>query len=273
MLVSPRLKIFLLSLFAIAALAYVGALVYLALDQRKLQYFPTVMEVSPQAAGLAKAKVLHLKTSDGESLLAWHIAPAPGRPLIVYFAGNADGLDNRAERFAALTGGGIGLLAIEYRGWAGSSGTPSEAGLDLDAEAAYAKALELGDASDKLIFMGESLGTGVAVSLAARHHPSALVLDSPFSSAVDVAAQRYPIFPVRWLMRDQYRSDLRIGDIQTPVLMAHGEADRVVPIEFGERLFALAHEPKDFIRVPGEGHLALGKVIPSVLQWIDAHVK
>ena len=117
--------------------------------------------------------------------------------------------------------------------------------------------------------MGESLGTGVAVDLAARHQVGALVLDSPYSSTVDVAAARYWMFPVRLLMLDRFRSDEKIGRVAAPVLMVHGTADATIPIRFAEKLFALTKAPKDFLPVEGAGHLALGLVIPQVLQWID----
>jgi uncharacterized protein len=117
--------------------------------------------------------------------------------------------------------------------------------------------------------MGESLGTGVAVDLAARHRVGALVLDSPYSSIVDVAAARYWMFPVRLLMRDQFHSDQKIGEVASPALIVHGTADATIPIRYAEKLFALAREPKEFVRVDGAGHLALGSVIPEVLRWID----
>jgi len=164
-----------------------------------------------------------------------------------------------------LTETGDGLLGVEYRGYPGSTGSPSEEGLLRDGEATYAKALELGFPADHIVAMGESLGTGVAVDLAARHPVAALVLDSPFSATVDVAAARYWMFPVRLLMRDQFRSDERIGKVSAPVLMVHGTADRTIAIGFAERLFALANEPKTFMRVSGAGHLALGEVISAGL--------
>ena len=109
----------------------------------------------------------------------------------------------------------------------------------------------------------------VAVALAASHEAAALVLDSPYSSAADVAAATFWMFPVRALMSDDFRSDQRIGLVRTPVLIVHGTHDRVIPIRFAEKLFAAANAPKDFIRVDGAGHLALGLVIPQVLGWID----
>jgi uncharacterized protein len=237
--------------------------------QRKLLYFPYAREVAPAAAGLPQAEVLYLKTDDGERLLAWFVAPSPGKPLILYFHGNANGLGDRGPRFQELTASGDGLLAVEYRGYPGSTGSPSEDGLLRDGEATYARARALGFPAARIVAMGESLGTGVAVDLAARYEVGALVLDSPFSSIADVAAARFWMFPVRMFMRDQFRSDEKIGLISAPALMVHGTADVTIPVRFAERLFALAREPKRFIRVDGAGHLALGSIIPQVLAWID----
>jgi hypothetical protein len=248
---------------------YLLALAAMAVGQRKLLYFPYGREATPASVGLSQAEVLHLRTDDGQTLLGWFIAPSADRPLILYFHGNANGLADRGARFQALTASGDGLLAVEYRGYPGSTGTPSEDGLLRDGEAGYAKALALGVPPARIVVMGESLGSGVAVDLAARHRVGALVLDSPYSSIADVAAARYWMFPVRLLLRDQFRSDQKIGRIAAPILMVHGAADTTVPIRFGERLFALANKPKEFFRVENEGHLALGAVIPQTLRWID----
>jgi len=253
----------------LAVALYLVALGALVVEQRRLLYVPDPSETPPGDVGLPQAQVLHFPTQDGETLLAWYVAPAPGKPLLLYFHGNARGLAARNVRFQKLVASGDGLLAVEYRGFAGSSGSASEAGLLLDSEAAYDEALRLGTPPTRIVAMGESLGTGVAVALATRHPLPALVLDSPYSSIVDVAADRYWMFPVRLLMRDTFRSDERIGHVTAPVLMIHGTADVVIPIRFAERLYALANPPKDFIRVEGAGHLAMGERIPETLAWID----
>ncbi|MGA2044868.1 MAG: alpha/beta hydrolase [Roseiarcus sp.] len=253
----------------VCAALYLAALLALALGQRKILYLPYARVVEPAAVGLPRAQILRLPTDDGETLLAWFVAPARGRPLILYFHGNANGLADRGERFRALTSSGDGLLAVEYRGYPGSTGAPTERGLLIDGETAYAKALALGIPADRIVAMGESLGSGVAVDLAMRHEVGAVALDSPYSSTADVAAAQYWMFPVRLLMRDQFHSDEKIGRVTAPLLIVHGSADRTIPIRFGERLFALANEPKTFMRIEGAGHLALGAVIPKVLAWID----
>lgn len=258
---------------AAAAGLYLAALLALIVFQRALLYLPKPFEVSPAAAGLDAAELLRLHTPDGEVLPAWHIPPTLARPLILYFHGNAARLADKAERFRNLTATGYGLLAVEYRGFAGATGSPSEQGLHIDADTAYAHALSLGATPARLIVVGESLGSGVAVALAARCKIGAVVLDSPYDSVIDVAARRYWMFPVRWLIRDTFRSDQRIVQISAPLLVVHGTSDQTVPFAAGERLFALANEPKQFIRVEGAGHLALDLMIPSVLAWMDTAVK
>jgi fermentation-respiration switch protein FrsA (DUF1100 family) len=261
----------LIAITACAAL-YAALFVGLLVGQRKILFRCDAADVEPATLGL-EAETLRLKTEDGESLAAWRIAPRRGRPLILYFHGNSGGLDLRVERFRAMAKAGMGVLAIEYRGYAGSTGSPSERGLKLDGEAAYAAAIESGVAPERIVALGESLGSGVAVALAARHKVGALVLDSPFSSIVDVAAAAYWFVPVRALLRDPFRSDLLIGTVNAPTLMVHGTKDPVIPIRFGERLFALANPPKTFWRVEGAAHLALGERLADVLDWIDRTVR
>jgi uncharacterized protein len=137
---------------ALAAFAvlYAAVFVGLFLGQRKILFRCDAAEVDPATLGL-KAEVVRLKTEDGENLLAWSIAPAPGRPLILYFHGNAGGIDLRVERFRDMAKAGMGLLAIEYRGYASSTGSPSEHGLKLDGEAAYAAAIASGVAPERIV--------------------------------------------------------------------------------------------------------------------------
>jgi fermentation-respiration switch protein FrsA (DUF1100 family) len=261
-------------LIAVAACVtlYAAVLVGLFIGQRKILFRSDAADVCPATLGL-KAEMLRLKTEDGESLVAWSIPPAPGRPLILYFRGNAGGLDLRVERFRAITKAGMGLLGIEYRGYASSTGSPSERGLKLDGEAAYAAAIASGAAPERIVVLGESLGSGVAVALAARHKVGALVLDSPYSSIADVAAAAYWFVPVRTFLRDPFHNDLLIGLVGAPTLMVHGAKDPVVPIRFGEKLFALANRPKEFWRVEGAGHLAMGERFAGALDWIDRTVR
>jgi len=248
-------------------LLLVGSVIYLVLvavmyfAQRALLYFPETLRTTPTQAGLPQAEEVVLDTADGERVIVWHIAPRGDQPVVLYFHGNGGALRYRADRFRALTQDGTGLVALSYRGYAGSSGRPSEDGLIADARAAYAFAMQRYPMA-RLVLWGESLGTGVAVAIAAEKAAAKkvarLVLEAPFASAVSVAASVYPFVPVRLLMKDQFRSDLRIRNVTAPVLIVHGDRDTVIPIESGERLYALAEDPKRFLRVPGAGHEDLG---------------
>jgi uncharacterized protein len=250
---------------------YVLALCGLTIFQRRLQYFPDRRLADPAQAGMSGAEDLRLTTNDGETLIAWYLPAKDGHPLILYFHGNGGALVDRVPRFRALAASGYGLLAICYRGYGGSTGSPSQKGLMEDGETAYLEARARGYDGDRIVLMGESLGTGVAIALAATHEAAALVLDSPYSSAVEVAAAHYAIFPVNWLMLDRFRSDLVIGDVHIPIVVLHGDEDDVIPISLARRLFELANEPKTFMLVSGGKHLVLGlaEVFPRVREWID----
>jgi hypothetical protein len=144
-------------------------------------------------------------------------------------------------------------VALSYRGYGGSTGGPTEAGLIADAEAAYGFAAARYPA-ERIAVWGESLGTGISVALATSHKIARLVLESPFTSAAEVGARIYWFLPVQLLMKDSFRSDARIGSVTAPVLFLHGTADAVIPFGYGEKLFALANEPKRFVRFEGGGH-------------------
>jgi fermentation-respiration switch protein FrsA (DUF1100 family) len=254
---------------------YLTFLLAVVLMQRSLMYFPMRETMSPSQAGLPQAQVLSLQTEDGQKLVTWYVPAASGKPLLLYFHGNGGGLSDRAKRFVDMTGDGDGLLAVSYRSYFGSTGTPTEAGLHIDALTAYAEALKLGYAPDRIVAVGESLGTGIAVALAAQKPVAALILDSPYTSTAAVAEKTYWMFPTRLLMFDQYHSDQSIGQVHVPVLMVHGAEDGIIPMQFAKELFAMANEPKTFIEVPAAGHMVLGRpeVLPRVMQWLHAQLK
>ncbi len=258
------------SLASLAA-AYVLIVVGLAAFQRRLQYFPDRRLTDLAQTGMCGGEELRLSTPDRETLVAWFFPAKDGLPLILYFHGNAGALVDRVPRFRMLTARGYGLLAVSFRGYGGSTGSPTQSGLMQDGEAAYREVRARGYDGDRIVILGASLGTGVAIALAVSHEAAALVLEAPYLSALDVASTHYPFFPVRRLMLDRFRSDLAIGHVHVPVLMVHGEEDDVIPISSAKRLFELANEPKTFASVPGGGHLVLEltDVFPCVCEWID----
>jgi len=237
---------------------YIGVGAVLYVTQRSLMYFPETTHTTPAVAGLPQAEEISLTTADGEHLVAWHVPPRGAKPVIVYLHGNGGALRYRVERFNRLTTDGIGLVAVEYRGYGGSSGSPSEHGLIADGEAAYAFAAAH-YATSQIVLWGESLGSGVAVALASEKPVARVILEAPFTSAAAVAARRYWYLPVRLLMTDQFRSDERIDKVTVPLLILHGVQDNVVPYAMGQRLFDLAHKPKHIVRFLDGGHEDLDK--------------
>jgi fermentation-respiration switch protein FrsA (DUF1100 family) len=241
-------------LLIVVSVAYACGLAVLFFVQRSFLFpIPTVVRTSPQQAGFPEAEEHILAAADGEKVIVWHVPAKPGHPVILYFHGNGDFLAGFFGRFRDLIADGTGVVALSYHGYAGSSGQPSERGLLQDADAAYAFTTARYGA-DKIVVWGFSLGTGVAVALAAKQPVRKVILEAPYTSIADVAALRFPIAPVRWLIRDPFRSDARIGHVTARLLIMHGEQDPAIPIRFGERLFTLAHEPKQFVRFPAGGH-------------------
>ena len=232
---------------------YVALVALLYLTQRSLMYFPDPRRLNPAAAGLQQAEEVMLQSADGVRVSAWHVPARENMPVVIYFQGNGGGLNLRAERFRKLTADGTGLVALNYRGYGGSGGKPSEAGIILDAKAAYDFAAERYGA-DRIVLWGESLGTGVAVALAAEQPVARVILESPYSSIADVAASLYWFVPVRLLLSDSFRSDQRIAKVTVPVLVVHGERDNIIPIAYGERLYEMIRGPKQFIRLTKAGH-------------------
>lgn len=247
----------LIGILLLIAGAYGATLGVLYFGQRWLMYRPPETTVrSPARAGFSQASTVRIKTKDGEQLIAWFVPPTEGKPIVLFFHGNAEILAWRVKRFQVLTQDGIGLLAVSFRGYAGSTGSPTEAGLIADGEAAYAFTASRYPAR-KIAIWGYSLGSGVAVRLAAAHPVAKLVLEAPYTSAVDIAAAHYPFMPVRLLMHDQFHSIDYIKDIHAPLLILHGAKDKVVPIAQGEKMFAAANEPKRFVRFPNGQHTDL----------------
>jgi len=257
-------------LLVVVALGYLGVVALLYVKQREMLFpIPTATRTAPDAAGFPQAEEHVLATADGERIIVWHVPALPDRRVVVYCPGNGDTLAGSVHRFRDIVADGTGLIALSYRGYAGSSGQPSEHGLLSDAAATYAFAAQRYEPG-RMIAWGYSLGSGVAVALAADHPFGGLILEAPYTSITDLAAAAYPFLPVRLLLKDRFASDTRIHRVTAPILMIHGTRDATVPIALGERLFGLAHEPKRFVRLDGAGHDDLGNfgATETALQFI-----
>lgn len=251
--------------------AYVAVLALLYVKQGDLLYPRNPARIDIAAVDLPGVEETELTTSDGERLIAWVVPPREGKPVLLYFHGNAGNLGRgrRPIQLASLTEDGTGLFAVSYRGYGGSTGMPSEEGLLFDARAAYAAAAARFGA-ERLIGYGESLGTGVILKLAAEQPLKAVILDAPYLSTASVAQLAYPYVPVAFLMKDKFHSDAVIGKVRAPLLVLHGERDRVVPFAQGRELYEMANQPKRFIRFPDGGHTNLSTPgsVPEIRRFI-----
>ena len=264
--VRPRRKLsgrsaLLLLFLGIPAVIYTGVCLTIGLKQRQMLFRTDAVGGGALAAVSADPVIpgsdaVTIPTTDGERLAGWYIPPPAGQRVVLFLHGQGGRLAVQTNRWRRVGEAGLGLLVISYRGYAGSTGTPTEEGLGLDARAAYEWLRQRHPARD-IVLHGHSLGSGVAVKLGASVEVGAVILESPFTAAVDVAAERFPWLPVRWLMLDQFRSRDLIAKVKAPVLIAHGDRDRVIPFAHGERLYALASAPKTFERFPGSDHNTL----------------
>jgi fermentation-respiration switch protein FrsA (DUF1100 family) len=263
--VLPRLRRFAIATTAVLVGFYVLACAGLFFAQRSLMYFPAPGRTAPNVPQLA-IQELALTTPDGETLVAWYLPPQPGKPVLLTFPGNGASLAMEEWRWRRIGQAGAGFMAVAYRGYSGSTGHPTEAGLHTDARTGYDWLAKRHPASDIVIY-GHSLGAGVAARLAAERPARALILEAPFAAAVDMAAERYPFLPVRLLMRDPFVSRQWIKQVHEPVMIIHGDQDSVIPFAQGKSLFAAANSPKVFVQMIGSDHNTLTRDGAYDLTW------
>jgi hypothetical protein len=238
-----------------AASAYLAAALFVYWQQRNLIYQRSTLQLDPATVGLTGVEVVTVPTPDGERLVAWWSPPKPGRPTVLYLHGNAGTIADRPERFAFYQMNGLGVLFLDYRGYGGSTGYPTETGLITDVVAAYDWLLSKGVEPEGLGVVGESLGSGPAVALAVARPVAALALEAPLSSMVETAGHHYRWLPVPLLLHDRWDSVERIRRLAAPLLVIHGTADRIVPYALGVKLYDAAPGRKRLITVEGADHL------------------
>lgn len=227
------------------------------LMQRKLIYVPTATRVAPASLGLTGIAEITIRTPDGAELVAWRAQAKPGLPTLLYFHGNAGNLATRADRAQRYERLGFGLLMLSYRSYSGSTGQPTETTNVADALLAYDRLIGEGVKGGDIVLYGESLGSGVAVQVAAQRPVRAIVLDAPYTSLIAMAQKTYPFLPVRPLIADRYESDKAIGKVRAPLLVLHGAKDELIPVTMGQALFAMANEPKKIVVYPNGLHTDL----------------
>lgn len=248
---------------------YLMFVAFLTVMQRQMMYFPPSGQPDPAAYGIDGLSAVTVETADGLRLTHWYRPPqSPEGPVVALFHGNAGHIGDRVGKFQALFRAGFGVFLVEYRGYGGNPGSPSETGLTEDARSALDWLAEQGVSSARTFVYGESLGTAPAIRMAAAQAREALggtngasggpyaglILEAPFTAIADVAQHHYWYAPVRWLIYDAWEVAEDIGDIATPLLVIHGEQDRTVPFRYGQRLFDLAAEPKEALFLANASH-------------------
>ena len=192
-----------------------------------------------------KIEKVKITTSDNIDLLGWfHKKDLKNLKTIVYFHGNAGKLENRIYKLNYFKEMDVNFLIIAWRGFSGNNGKPSEKGLYEDGKSAILWLKKLGLLEEDIIIYGESLGTGIATELAQNNNYAGLILETPFTSMIEAAKNFYPYIPVGLLLKDKYKNDKKILDINIPLLVMHGEADQIVPFWMGKKIYEMANQPK-----------------------------
>jgi uncharacterized protein len=240
------------------AVAYVVVGLALFLLQRRILFRPDTTLPDLTRTGEPRPREIAVPTADGLSLLAWYLPPTEASGLVVlHLHGNAGNIGHRAFRLGPLHQLGWGVLLLEYRGFGGNPGSPTESGLITDARAGLAALRALGLPPGRIILWGESLGSNLAVRLAAEQSVAAVLLEAPYTSIADIAQGRYPFLPVRPLLLDHFDTMSVIGSIRAPLLVMHGAYDSIVPVAMGRALFVAAPDPKELWIAADAGHLDL----------------
>lgn len=240
------------------AAAYVLICVGAYFGYRHFMYYPDPMRVAPAEAGLSDVEEIEIEADDGTALVAWYAPAREEQPTILYFHGNASNAANRADKIDIMREDGEGVFYLNNRGYGGSAGKPTEVNNVGDALTAYDYLTKsLGIPADKIVVFGESLGTGQAIKLAGERPVTAVVLEAPLTSTVDVGHSVYFWLPLSLIIADKYDNERNIGAVKAPVLILHGAQDQVIPVEMGKSVYQAANEPKHIEIFPDGAHYDL----------------
>lgn len=246
-----------LKLIALAALTlYLIAAAAVFMLQRKLLYFPPDTYLDPVAVGVEMQEIKY--TNYQVSITGWYGRPEPkGNKVVMVFHGNASAVYSNYDIFKDLMAQGYGVWSVSYPGYPGAIGKPSQEALMIAAERQYDLLLAQGIKPENIVFYGTSLGSGVAVQLAAKIQPSLLILDAPFNSVLDMGKKQVSWLPVSLLMKDKFQSDKALADLDVPLIWIHGTADMVIPISQGQKLYNGYRGPKSAHIIEGGQHTNL----------------
>tara|TARA_B100001250_G_scaffold284721_1_gene246803 strand:+ start:2066 stop:2881 length:816 start_codon:yes stop_codon:yes gene_type:complete len=237
-------KMYNLFLVGLVIFIYFMVTTGLYIFQRNLLYHPVENNYHGDilAVEIEKVKIV---TEDNLNLLGWyHKKDLKKFKTILYLHGNAGSLENRIHKINHFKDINVNFLLIAWRGFSGNAGKPTEKGLYEDARSAVKWLINQGVIEENIVIYGESLGTGIAIEIAQNNKFAGVILESPFTSMVAAGKSKYPIFPIGLLLKDKYESDKKIKNVNSPILIMHGEADKIVPFSMGKKMYELANEPK-----------------------------
>lgn len=249
---------------------YIVILTFLYVAQRSFIYFPS--DVKPNVTQFNNIEEIQVTTSDSLTLTGWFKKPKKDKEIIVFFHGNASNHLGSYYTLKPYLEKGYGFLSVGYRGYSGNEGKPSEQGFYNDARAFINILIAKGTAQENIILYGQSIGSGVAVQMATEFpNVKAVILESPYTSLPDVAAQTYFFVPVHLLMKDQFDSLSKIKKVIAPLFILQGTLDKIIPPELGKILFSMANEPKEIISLDGYAHndLPVSLMAEKVMDFLE----
>ena len=228
---------------------YILLLVVVFFFQRNLLYHPSVNNYlkNQTLSEPAEIEKVNIITGDKIKLVGWFYNKNLKKfKTILFFHGNAGSLENRIYKLNHFKDLDVNFLIIAWRGFSGNEGKPNEKGLYEDGESAISWLKTKGVNEENIVLYGESLGTAVALEVAQNKNFAGVILESPFTSMINMGKKYYPFFPVRFLLKDKFESHKKIANVLVPLLIVHGKVDKIVPYEMGKKMYELANEPKFF---------------------------
>ena len=253
---------------------YLIIILIMFIFQRSLLYIPSKQKLDTSYYANTGLKKVELKTSDGLFLKSLFKKPSNNEQnTILVFHGNAGHIGHRVQKFRPFLEEGYGLLLVEYRGYGENSGKPTESGFYKDGQAALDFLSKQNISKPKTILYGESLGCGLATKFSTEDIFKATILEAPYTSIADVAMRQYWYLPAKWLVLDRYDILGIIKNIKSPLLVIHGEKDKVISIEFGKKVFNFAPKPKEAFYITNAGHNDLYEfnIYKKVISFLRQH--
>ena len=246
---------YLMFILLISIIIYTFIVILVYSLQRNLLYHPKENNYYGDELLVDISKVT-IKTKDNIDLISWyHNKNSINYKTILFLHGNAGSLENRIHKINHFKDMKVNFLIIAWRGFSGNKGKPTEKGLYEDARSAVAWLKSKNINEKDIIIYGESLGTAVAVEIAQNRNFAGIILESPFTSMVDAGKNKYPFLPVKFLLKDKYKSDKKIKNISSPILVMHGKVDKIVPFHMGKKMYDLANKPKYFYFSDYDNHM------------------